>query len=68
MLLGELLVYRYQVITKDQRAEALARQQVADRGRHLGEILMGMGLVTEAQLREALDYQVYERNPWRGAP
>ena len=68
MLLGELLVYRYQRITRDQRDEALARQKGSDRGRPLGEILTDMGLVTEAQVREALDFQSFERDPWRGAP
>jgi hypothetical protein len=67
MLLGELLVYRYRLVTKDQRGEALARQQDGDRGRRLGEILMGMGLITEVQLRDALDYQCFERNPWLDA-
>jgi hypothetical protein len=67
MFLGELLIHRYQLITREQRAQALARQQGNDRGRHLGEILVDMGLVTEAQLREALDHQFLERNPWRGA-
>jgi hypothetical protein len=67
MLLGELLVYRYQLITKAQRGEALARQQGSGRGRRLGVILIGMGLLTDTQLREALDYQYLERNPWRNA-
>jgi hypothetical protein len=67
MLLGELLVNRYQAITKDQCVEALARQREADRGRRLGEILLDMGFVTEAQLQEALDYQLSESDPWRGA-
>ena len=65
MLLGELLVYRYQLISKDQRAQALGRQKDKDRGRRLGEILLDMGLVTDTQLREALDYQRFERDPWQ---
>ncbi len=68
MLLGELLVYRYQLITRDQRDEALARQKDAAGGRRLGEVLVDMGLVTDAQVREALDYQRFQRDPWRGAP
>ena len=68
MLLGELLVYRYQLITREQRDEALTRQKGADRGRPIGEILTEMGLVTDAQVREALDYQALQTDPWRGAP
>lgn len=67
MLLGELLVYRYGLITKDQRQEALARQKGAERGRRLGEILVGMGAVAEADLRDALQDQRSERNPWENA-
>jgi len=67
MLLGELLVYRYRLITKEQRTLALERQREPARGRRLGEVLMGMGLVTPSQLEEALDYQLHERDPWRGA-
>ena len=67
MLLGELLVYRYQLITKTQRAEALARQVEIDRGRRLGEILVDMSLITAAQLREALEFQRFARDPWKMA-
>lgn len=67
MLLGELLVYRYQLITKEQRTRALARQSNSDRGRRFGEILIDMGMITPIQLREALDYQLEIRNPWRDA-
>jgi hypothetical protein len=68
MFLGELLVYRYQLITKSQRDEALTRQRESDRGRRLGEILVEMGLVTADQVQEALDSQRYERDPWSGSP
>jgi len=67
MLLGELLVYRYQLITKDQREEALARQRNVDRGRRLGEILVDMGAVTESELRQVLEDQLSQRNPWESA-
>ncbi len=67
MLLGEMLVYRYQLISKEERSEALARQKGADRGRHLGEILVAMGAITESQLREVLEAQLSQRDPWRGA-
>lgn len=67
MLLGELLIYRYGLITKDQRQEALARQKGADRGRLLGEILVGMRAIAETDLREALEEQRSDRNPWESA-
>ena len=67
MLLGELLLYRYQLITKDQREEALARQRNVDRGRRLGEILVEMEAVTESELREVLEDQLSQRNPWESA-
>lgn len=67
MLLGELLVYRYQLITKEQRAAALESQRGAERGRRLGDVLMRMGLITPSQLEEVLDYQLHQRDPWRGA-
>ena len=67
MLLGELLIYRYGLITKDQRQEALARQKGADRGRRLGEILVGMRAIAEPDLREALEEQRSDRNPWESA-
>jgi hypothetical protein len=67
MLLGELLVYRYQLISKDQRLQAMARQAEAPHKRPLGEILLEMELITEAQLKEVLDYQRAERNPWASA-
>lgn len=54
-LLGALLVYRYQFITHEQLAKALAEQKRSRR--MLGEILVGMGLVTQRQLGEALEYQ-----------
>jgi len=64
MLIGELLVYRYRLITKEQRDAALAQQQAASAHQPLGEILREQGLVTEPDLREALAYQREERNPW----
>jgi len=67
MLLGELLIYRYGLITKDQREEALARQKGADRGRRLGEILVGMRAIAETDLREVLEGQRSDENPWGSA-
>ena len=67
MLIGELLVYRYRLITKEQRDAALAQQQAATTHRPLGEILRDQGLVNGPDLREALAYQREERNPWDSA-
>ena len=67
MLLGELLIYRYGLITKDQREKALARQKGPDRGRPLGEILVGMGAIAEPDLRDVLEGQRSDRNPWEKA-
>lgn len=64
MLIGELLVYRYRLITKEQRDTALAQQQAATAHQPLGEILLGQGLVTKADLEEVLAYQQEQRNPW----
>jgi hypothetical protein len=64
MLIGELLVYRYQLITREQRDAALARQRDSAGRPRLGDVLVNMGLLTEVSLREALDYQDAERNPW----
>jgi hypothetical protein len=63
LLLGALLVYKYQLITEEQLDRALAEQGRRHRKRHrLGEILMEMELVTESQLSQVLEYQrSYER-------
>jgi hypothetical protein len=68
MLLGELLINRYQLITKEQCREALERQRDPECGRRLGEILIEMGLITREDLEEALDYQLSQSDPWHGAP
>ena len=67
MLLGELLVYRYRLITNQQRTQALEQQRGGDRGRYLGEILVDTGLISQSDLHEALDYQIHERDPWHSA-
>jgi len=62
-MLGALLAFKYQVINEWQLEKALAVQR--KQGRHkqpLGTILVEMGLVTPAQLEQALSYQKeYER-------
>jgi len=67
MLIGELLVYRYRIITREQRDAALAQQREPGEHHRLGEVLVQMGLVTEGDLQEALDYQRDQRDPWAQA-
>lgn len=57
-LLGALLVYKYQRISHEQLEDALELQQ-AQRGRWrlIGEILVDMGAVTQADVEAALTYQ-----------
>lgn len=64
-LLGALLVYKYQAITQEQLAKALAEQRRSRR--LLGEILLSMGVVNPAQLAEALEYQHSVAETKRGA-
>jgi hypothetical protein len=64
MLIGELLVYRYRLITREQRDAALARQRELPNPPRLGEVLLQMGLLSEIDLQEALDLQEAEENPW----
>jgi len=56
-LLGAILVYKYQYITQKQLQETLAEQMRAEPRRRLGEILVLKGLLTSAQLEEALVFQ-----------
>jgi hypothetical protein len=57
-MLGALLVYKYGFIAEEQLAQALERQsnQPIPRPR-LGSILLDMGVLSMAQLEEALAYQ-----------
>ena len=57
-MLGALLVYKYRVITEEQleRALELQRKEQATR-RRIGSILLDMGLLSMAELQEALAYQ-----------
>jgi hypothetical protein len=64
MLIGELLVYRYRLITREQRDAALARQRELPIRPRLGEVLVQMGLLSEIDLQEVLDLQQAEENPW----
>ena len=56
-LLGAILVYKYQFITQKQLQQALSEQMHAAPRRRLGEILVLKGLLTAAQLEEALTFQ-----------
>ena len=57
-MLGALLVYKYRLVTEEQLAEALEIQRKADEPKpRIGSILLEMGLLSMAQLHEALAYQ-----------
>jgi len=58
MLLGALLVYKYQAVTEEQLEQALAEQgHQRGKKRRLGQILVDLGYLTQSQLSEALAYQ-----------
>lgn len=54
-MLGALLVYKFQWVSEHQLAVALEKQRKTKQ--RLGEMLVEAGLITEAQLRKALEYQ-----------
>ena len=57
-MLGALLAFRFRVINEWQLEKALAVQRKQRKHKQsLGRILLEMGLVTQSQLRQALDYQ-----------
>jgi hypothetical protein len=56
-LLGAILVYKYQFITQKQLQQALSEQAHMDPHGRLGEILVLKGMLTAAQLEEALHFQ-----------
>jgi len=57
-LLGALLIYKYQRITRRHLNEALEQQhKERENRRRLGEILLEMGAITRSQLEEALEFQ-----------
>lgn len=56
--LGAILVYKYQALTEEQLEQALEEQrEEPEKGRRLGEILLAMGFITEADLEKALEFQ-----------
>ncbi len=65
-LLGELLVYKYQLITEAQLTKALARQRGTSQ--KLGEVLIEMGLVTAGQIAIALADQQSQGDPFAAKP
>ena len=62
--LGELLIYKYHLITEKDLQRALAKQREFA-GRPLGEILVGMGRITWRDLAKALEDQLSYGNPWK---
>ena len=64
--LEDLLVNHCRLITAEQLAGAKARQR--DTGQSLGQVLMRMGLLTDADLKRVLTVYAGLHDPWREAP
>lgn len=62
-LLGELLVEKYNLVTRQDLERALAAQRGTTQ--RLGEILIELGLMTQAQLEIVLKDQRSWHDPWR---
>lgn len=58
-LIGKALLKRHK-LTAAQLDAALERQRAADNSLRLGEILVGMGIVKESDVHQALAYQIAE--------
>ena len=58
-LIGKALLKRHK-LTAAQLDAALERQGAADNSLRLGEILVGMGIVKESDVHQALAYQIAE--------
>ncbi|MBL4845940.1 MAG: hypothetical protein JKY65_10465, partial [Planctomycetes bacterium] len=58
-LIGKALLKRHK-LTAAQLDAALERQNAADNSLRLGEILVGMGIVKESDVHQALAYQIAE--------
>ena len=57
-MLGALLVYKYQALTEQQLERALEQQRKeGPNKRRIGEILLDMGFISSADLRNALEHQ-----------
>jgi len=62
--LGELLIYKYHLITEKDLQRALAKQREFA-GRPLGEILVEMGRISWRDLAKVLEDQLSYGNPWK---
>jgi hypothetical protein len=63
--LGDLLVDRWNVLTREQLLQAQQRQE--ESGASLALELTGMGLLTDEQLEHMLEVQAEAQDPWYGA-
>ena len=61
--LGEILVYKYHLITEKDLQKALSIQK-ASSGQPLGEILVDMSRITWRDLAKALEDQLSYGDPW----
>jgi hypothetical protein len=64
-LLGEVLLYRYHLVSERDLLAALVAQR--KRGGALGQILVEMGAITSEQLSRALEDQLSYGDAWRGS-
>lgn len=62
--LGELLVYKYHLISEKDLQRALARQREFA-GKPIGEILVQMGRISWRDLARALEDQLSYGDPWQ---
>ena len=62
--LGELLVYKYHLISERDLQQALAKQKEFA-GRPVGEILVQMGRITWRDLAKTLEDQLSYGDPWK---
>ncbi len=64
--IGDLLVEKWQLLSADQLARALAEQEESERS--LIYVLARMGLLTDEGLEKILDVQSAATDPWHDAP
>jgi hypothetical protein len=65
-LLGEILIYKYHLVTEKDLKHALLLQ--IQSGKRLGQVLVEMGLITRDDLERALEDQLSYGDPWHRAP
>ena len=63
--LGELLIYEFRLISREDLDRALERQ--CKTGKRIGETLVEMGLISRSDLQRALRVQRACRDAWRQA-